>query len=168
MAPLDENAHTQLHMAIAALDPALLRQIVADLIDEEPYVARALYNRLATDEESGSDDEPEEVQPPTAANAQHQPLPESERERSESQSSVGEEDAEPPPASSSEPVVVPSTTETCVNCDEEFDPGTGRKEGECMYHPGKSELSIAATACHSAFVPSWHWHGGRSSLSAQD
>ena len=172
--PLDENAHTQLHIAVAALDHVLLRQIIADLIDEEPFIARALYDKLATDEESGSDDEPEEVQvvpprvgaatagappagvpppPPTAqdkASSSRTTNPPLEVDESGSEhgsssggkmSDAGEDDGEPPPpASSSEPLLVPTTeeTETCVNCDESFDAGTDRLDGECVYHPGMS------------------------------
>ncbi|THH27868.1 hypothetical protein EUX98_g6327 [Antrodiella citrinella] len=89
VAPLDETAHTQLHMVVSSLDQALLRQTIADLIDEDPYIARALYERFSADSESsGSEggavapaaDEGEEDEPASVA--------------------AGEDGAEPPPASS--------------------------------------------------------------------
>ncbi|TCD70188.1 hypothetical protein EIP91_004367 [Steccherinum ochraceum] len=151
--PLSEHAHTQLHIAIASLDQVLLRQMLADLIDEEPYVARALYNRFATDEDEDEDElqavggpgplhlaaagtsgqasnsnqpQPVEVDDSDSGDEGDKENGGDELEIGSSQPELGEDDAEPPPASMS----------TCINCEEDFDVNAEHVDGECTYHPG--------------------------------
>ncbi|KAH8099986.1 hypothetical protein BXZ70DRAFT_198291 [Cristinia sonorae] len=138
VAPLDENAHTQLHMVISSLNQALLRQIIADLVDEEPYVARALYDRLTT--ELDQDDDEEEEEEAALVHAAPQEGEAANPAGSQTSSVVGEEEDDgPPPSVSSEPVPAARTVWTCVNCDGEFDPDVIGLEGECNYHPGHLE-----------------------------
>lgn len=96
VAPIDDESLAQLLAAIETVSEARLRSILANLIDTNDAVQRALFNELV-------------IVP-----AQHQ---EQKRRRAE-------------------PVV--SRYVACANCDEEFDIGQEREEGECRYHPGQS------------------------------
>ncbi|KAJ3491759.1 hypothetical protein NLI96_g444 [Meripilus lineatus] len=121
--PLDDAAQTHLQAAIALTPEERLREVLSELVVDDPTVGRALFKVLVT---------------------VRGPEPPGIVARNESnQITLRIKPSQPP-------MLVP-TWATCANCNETYNTGTARVEGECRYHSGELEADEDAFEDHDEY-----------------
>ena len=112
---LNDASRTQLQVAIATVPEQRVREAFAALVDSVPAVTERVFRMLVA----------------------MQPVPvEGEEEEDEDDDDDEAEEEEHNALGVHDRVVLVPRWQICAKCNEEFDAGTPRRRGECMYHPG--------------------------------